>query len=167
MQAEFLLTLAEIAVALAGFAGLIVAISGRRGGSADEARLNLQLLKNVLGASFMAAGFALLPVALLSMAIDSQTAWRGSAGLLAVGLPLYMFQTVFPALASYRALGRSVPLSYRANIALGLVFAGALGLSAGGVVPSSTYLPAVSFLVYGAAVSFVRVFVSVARDAAV
>ena len=167
MQAEFLLTLAEIAVALAGFAGLIVAISGRRGGSADEARLNLQLLKNVLGASFMAAGFALIPVALLSMAVDSQTAWRGSAGLLAVTLPLYMFKTVLPAFAAYRVLGRPVPLSYRANTALGFLFAGGLGLSALGVVPSSTYLPAVSFLAYGAAVSFVRVFVSVARGAAV
>jgi hypothetical protein len=167
MRTDFLLTLAEIAVALAGFAGLIVAISGRRGGSADEARLNLQLLKNVLGASFMAAAFALLPVALLSMEIDSKAAWRGSAGLLAVALPLYMLRTVLPALTVYRAIGRTVPLSYQANIAIGLVVAGGLGLCAGGVIPSSVYLPAVSFLAYGAAVSFVRVFVSVARDAAV
>jgi len=167
MVAEFLLTLAEIAVALAGFAGLIVAISGRRGGSADEARLNLQLLKNVLGGSFMAAGFALLPVALLSMGIDSEAAWRGSAGFLAIALPLYMFRTVAPALADYRALGRTAPLSLRANIAIGFVFTAVLVLCAGGVVPSSAYLPAVLFLVYGAAFSFVRVFLSVAQDTAV
>jgi hypothetical protein len=100
MRTDFLLTLAEISVALAGFAGLIVAISRRRGGSADETRLNLQLLKNVLGASFLAAAFSLLPVALLSMEVDSEAAWRGSAGLLAVALPLYMFRTVFPALTA-------------------------------------------------------------------
>jgi len=167
MDGEFLLTLAEIAVALAGFAGLIVAISGRRGSSVDEARLNLQLLKNVLGASFMAAAFALLPVALLSMGTDPKSAWRGSAGVLAAALPLYMYRTVLPALAGYRALGRTAPLSYRTNIAIGLIFSGALALCAGGVLPSSTYLPAVLFLVYGAAFSFVRVFVSVGRDAAV
>ena len=135
MEAELLLTLAEIAVALAGFAGLIVAISGRRGGSADEARLNLQLLKNVLGASFMAAGFALLPVALLSMGIESKSAWRGSAGTLAAALPLYMYRTVLPALSGYRAIGRTAPLSYRTNIAIGLMFSGALVLCAGGVLP--------------------------------
>jgi hypothetical protein len=167
MRTDFLLTLAEISVALAGFAGLIVAISRRRGGSADETRLNLQLLKNVLGASFLAAAFSLLPVALLSMEVDSEAAWRGSAGLLAVALPLYMFRTIFPALTAYRAIGRSAPLSYRANIAIGFVVAGGCGLCAVGSIPSSVYVPAVLFLVYGAAMSFVRVFVSVARDAAV
>jgi len=165
MRTDFLLTLAEIAVGLAGFAGLIVAISGRRDGVRDEAELNLQLLKNVLGASFMAAGFALLPVALLGMEVDSTAAWRGSAALLTVALPLYMLQTVRPALAAFRAIGK-VPLSYWANNVVALLIVSSLVLCASGVVSSSFYLPAVSFLAYGAAVSFVRVFLSVARNAA-
>jgi len=165
MRTDFLLTVAEVAVALAGFAGLVVAISGRRDGPADEARLNLQLLKNVLGASFMAAGFALLPVALLSMEVDAGVAWRVSAGLLALALPLYMLRTVPSALAEYRSLSRPVPLSYRVNFAMALAVIGALGLSVVDVIPTTAYLPAVSYLVYAAAVSFVRVFLSVARTA--
>jgi hypothetical protein len=64
---DYFLSLAEIAVALAGFAGLIVAIAGRQDRSGEDARLDVEFLKNVLWASFMAIAFALLPATLLNM----------------------------------------------------------------------------------------------------
>ncbi len=86
MQSEFLFTVAEVAVAFAGFAGLIVAISGRQGRSAAEVRLDLVLLTNVLSTSLVAVAFALIPATFLGMGMEPGDAWRGSAFLCAVGL---------------------------------------------------------------------------------
>jgi hypothetical protein len=121
MQSEFLFTVAEIAVAFAGFAGLVIAISRRQGRSAADAQLDLELLKNVLGGSLMAIAFALIPATLLGMDVKPSVAWRSSAFLYAIAFVLYMARTLPRAYASYRASSRSVPLSYRLNTGLGVV----------------------------------------------
>jgi len=164
VQSEFLFTVAEIAVAFAGFAGLIIAISGRQGRSEAEVRLDLVLLKNVLGASLMAVAFALIPATLLGMNVEPSVAWRGSALLYATSLTVYMSRTVPRQVASYRAAGRSLPVTYQLNTGLAIVAIVSQGLCAAGVLPTSVYLPSLLFLLYASGVSFVRVFLSVARD---
>lgn len=82
---DTLLTIAEIAVALAGFASIVSVVAQRADESsriADSHRLRLMLevaLRN--------AGFAVLPLPLLPMASSDPTAWRFASGLyLAVAL---------------------------------------------------------------------------------
>ncbi len=164
MQPEFLFTVAEIAIALAGFAGLIVAISRRDDKPAEDVRLEIELLKNVLGASFMAVAFSLIPATLLGMEIDPIVAWRSSAFLYLVSFVVYLSRTVPKTLASYRETNRSVPRTYRINIGLAVVVCISLGLVVIGVLPVSAYLPALLYVLYGAGVSFVRVFLSVVRN---
>ena len=163
MHSEYFLTFAEIAVALAGFAGLIVAISQRQARPEDGGQVDLEFLINVLGASFLAAGFALLPVTLFNMGIEVEMSLRVSAGAYAVGVPMYQLLTVPRALASFRAASRKVPISYRINIVLASSFSLASGFCSAGVVSTSVYYPSLVLLLFGAASSFVRVFVSVAR----
>jgi hypothetical protein len=164
VQSEFLFTVAEIAVAFAGFAGLIIAISGRQGRSEAEVQLDLVMLKNVLATSLMAIAFALIPAALLGMGVEPSVAWRGSAFLYAVGLAVYMARAFPRQIASYRAAGRSLPVTYQLNSGLVVVAIVSQGLCAAGVLPTSVYLPSLLFLLYVSGVSFVRVFLSVARD---
>ena len=163
MHSEYFLTIAEIAVALAGFAGLIVAISRRQGRPADGGQIDFEFLINVLGGSFLAAGFALLPVTLFGMGIEFEMSLRISAGAYAVGVPVFQLLTVPRTLASFRAASRTVPISYKINIALASSFAFASGLCSVGITSTSVYYPSLLFLLFGAASSFVRVFVSVAR----
>jgi hypothetical protein len=163
VQSEFLFTVAEVAVAFAGFAGLIVAISGRQGRSAAEVRLDLVLLANVLSASLMTVAFAFIPATLLGMDVEPSIAWRGSAFLYAVSLAVYSARALPGQVASYRAAGRSVPLTFRMNSGLVMVAIVSQGLCAAGVLPTLVYLPSLLLLLYVSGVSFVRVFLSVVR----
>ena len=162
-HSDYFLTLAEIAVALAGFAGLVVAISGWQNRASEEASLNLEFLKNVLWASFMAAGFALLPATLLNIGLEPTRAFRYSSGVYAVVVPVYTAFHVPRALASYRAASRRVPVSYVLNSVLAVASAIGAGLCALGLVSTAVYYSAVLYMLYASASSFVRVFLSVAR----
>ena len=77
----FLSSIVEIAIGIAGFAGIIAAIQ-HRGVSGWPPR-QLILLQILFFASAMAIVFALLPVALQSAGIAQQKIWHiGSGGLL-------------------------------------------------------------------------------------
>jgi hypothetical protein len=162
-HSDYFLSLAEIAVALAGFAGLIVAIAGRQDRSGEDARLDVEFLKNVLWASFMAIAFALLPATLLNMGLDPARAFRYSSGAFAVVLPAYAVFHVPRALASYRVSSRRVPASYLLNVALAVASSLGAALCALGFIPPAAYYAALLYLLYAAASSFVRVLLSVAR----
>jgi hypothetical protein len=80
--ATFLSSVVEIAIGIAGFAGIIAAIQ-HRGVSHWPAR-QLILLQILFFASAMAIVFALLPAALQSAGVPEGKIWRiGSGGLLA------------------------------------------------------------------------------------
>ena len=70
---EILIGITEIAIALAGFTGVVVAFGSRREGSwhpGDRLRLGF-----LLEASLTAAGFALLGLLLVSTELNQATAW--------------------------------------------------------------------------------------------
>jgi hypothetical protein len=80
----------EVAVAIAGFSGIVAAV-GRRGAGewtpADQLRLRM-----LLTASGVAGAFAFLPFILLDTGLDPSLVWRaGSAtqGVWLLGIPLY------------------------------------------------------------------------------
>ena len=70
---EILIGIAEIAIALGGFTGVVVAFGSRREGAwhpGDRLRLGF-----LLEASLTAAGFALLGLLLIAADLGSQTTW--------------------------------------------------------------------------------------------
>lgn len=166
MHTELFFTIGEIAVAFAGFAGLVVALARRGDRSVEEAQLDVVHLKNVLAQSLFAVAFALLPAMLDAMGVGVDMAWRSSAMLFAVLYGPYMVRIVRAGNAGFRNSGQQVPLLFRANSVLGFLMVVALVLCAAGIAPTSTYLPVLGFCLYGSGISFVRVFLSVARGGA-
>jgi len=81
-QAENLRTIAEVAIALAGFTGVVIVLGQRSAGtwSAAERSTIRVLLESSVGAVF----FALFPAIVVSSFSAPITAWRVSAGLLTV-----------------------------------------------------------------------------------
>jgi len=145
---ETLLTIAEIAVALAGFASLVSVIGGRRN---DASRVSASLrLRAMLEIALRNAAFALLPLPFLQYAPSDPVVWRVSSGVyIAATAGHYLLRlrssaapgegwhrvsnlilfsiTVLVGLANVFGLGGSNAFSlYLANLLLGL---GAAGIS--------------------------------------
>jgi hypothetical protein len=159
-HAEFLFIVAEVAVALSGFAGLVTVISRRSGRSADEAKLDLQRLRNVLVVSLQAAGFALVPYVANQVVVEPDWAWRSSAIVfLAVSIGL-LGPTIPRTVGAYRAANEPVPASAWGAVATISLHWLLLSLCAAGLFPAATYLAALLALLFVSATSFVRVFVS-------
>ena len=153
---DTLLTIAEIAIALAGFASLISVI-GRR--SSDTARATGSLrLRLMLEVSFRNAAFALLPLPFVQIAPSDPMPWRIFSGLYLVVTtihgairmrtgdartePLLAFPslilfgiTVLASVANVLGLGGAHAFSlYLTNILLGLGSAGLMFLSVAATV---------------------------------
>ena len=164
MHTEFLFIVAEVAVAFAGFAGLVFAISARRDQEPEQTRLQFELLLNVLSASLLVIAFALIPPMIADIGASPDTTWRGSALLFAIAFGSYIVYSLRRSYPAYRAAGRSVPVSFQVNSFLAIFFAGLLVLCAAGVVPASAYRATLLFCLYASGASFLRVFLSLARD---
>jgi len=153
---DTLLTIAEIAIALAGFASLISVI-GRRSSDTDRATSSHRL-RLMLEVSFRNAAFALLPLPFIEIAPSDPMLWRIFSGLyLAVttihvairlrtgddhaerllALPsLFLYGiTIFASVANVFGMGGAHAFSlYLTNILLGLGSAGLMFLSVAATV---------------------------------
>jgi hypothetical protein len=163
VHTELLFTIGEIAVA---FAGLVVALARRGDRSIEVARLDVVHLKNVLAQSLFAVAFAILPAMLNAMGVGVDAAWRSSAILFAVLYGLYMARIVPAGNAGFRSSGQRVPVLFRVNSVIAFLMVAVLVLCGAGIVPTSAYLPVLGFCLYASGISFVRVFLSVARGGA-
>jgi hypothetical protein len=142
---DTLLTVAELAVALAGFASLVSVIGGRQN---DKSRVLASLrLRIMLEIAFRNAAFALLPLPFLQLAPSDPMVWRISSGLyiaitvghfltrlrhsdpggegwLNVSMRILLSITVLAGLANVLGFGGSSAFSlYLANLLLGLAAA--------------------------------------------
>jgi len=79
-ESDVLLTVAEVAVAFAGFASL-VSILGR-GTSADDPRVLSVRMRAMLLTSLLVVGFSLIPVILSGYGVRPRLAWTASSLLL-------------------------------------------------------------------------------------
>jgi len=153
---DTLLTTAEIAIALAGFASLISVI-GRRPSDVSRATGSLRL-RLMLEVSFRNAAFALLPLPFLQIAPSDPTLWRIFSGLYLVVTTIHVAVRLrtgdansgrllaFPSLilfgvtvgasvANVLGLGGAQAFSlYLANILLGLGSGGLMFLSVAATV---------------------------------
>ncbi len=87
--ADTLLTIAEIAIAVVGFAGIAFVLR-----SDSPKPINLFRLQLMVETSVLAITFSFLPILLLSTGFDSERVWALSSALLGVVTPVYV-TTIF------------------------------------------------------------------------
>ena len=101
---SFLSTAAEVAIGLAGFAGIIAAVR-QRGLSSWPLRHRV-LIRTLFGACAAAVTFALLPSLLVEARIPTDLVWRVGSGMLA---GLFVLAAAFR-IRQYRRQGGEAPL---------------------------------------------------------
>lgn len=161
-------TLAEVAVAIAGFSGIVSVFGRRSAGQWTTAERNRMLALLVL--SLTALLFCLLPFVLLAIPVSESTCWR-SLSLVAVVPRVAFLARLLPVAVEASRLARrerEVSLVVSASFLVGdlLVIAALLanGLALGVAWP---YLAMILWVLAEASVSFARlVLVPVQRGAA-
>jgi hypothetical protein len=155
-HSDTLLTIAEIAVALAGFASL-VSIIGRRQNDASSAADSIRL-QMMLEVAFRNAAFALLPLPFLQLAPSDPIVWRISSGLYIVATVAYFLLRMRP---SDRTGERWHVVSLRILISISVIAALANVLGLGGSNAFSLYLANLLLGLTAAGVTFLSVAASI------
>ena len=158
-DAELLLTIAEIAVAFAGFSGLVT-ILGQRSSRVDP-KLVEHTLRAMILTSLLAVSFSLFPFLPYRLGASAEATWRISAGAFALAQVAYLINTGI----RRRSLARSgVHGAFSAHTrfaaALWVVAILALLALAGGVAGTGLYLFALFVVLYASGSLFFTVFVS-------
>jgi hypothetical protein len=153
---DTLLTIAEIAVALAGFASLVSVIGGRQN---DTSRVFASLrLRTMLEVAFRNTFFALLPLPFLQLAPSDPILWRISSGLyIATTIGYFFLRRRENESTRERWLSLSTRILFSITILAGL--ANVLGL--GGANAFSLYLANLLLGLWVAGLYFVSVSASV------
>lgn len=160
-EEDLLYTLAEVAIAVAGFSGIVTALSSRDGRSAEQAALDFQILQGVLMASLLVVGFSVLPGALVHMGVSVRAAWRVSSSIFFLVAGAYYAWSVPRHVAAYLSADLRVPWSLKFHIALTAAALLALAASAMSFLPQYAHIAGLLAYLYMAAYSFVRVFLSI------
>ena len=158
-DAELLLTIAEIAVAFAGFSGLVTILGQRVGRIQPE--LAEHTLRGMILTSLLAVAFSLFPFLPYRLGASADVAWRISAGAYAAASVAYLYSTG----TRRRALARSgVAGALSRSVLVGAAFAvlAILGLLllAAGLVGPGFYLFALFSTLYSSGNLFLIVFMS-------
>ncbi len=83
-----LLTIAEIALTLAGFAGIIATFQFQNGSSLSRGRvLSLALIVYI---SLVGTFFAVLPIVLLNFGLPEKSVWAGCSALMAINISAFI-----------------------------------------------------------------------------
>ncbi len=109
---DFLQTLAEISIAFAGFASIVVAFRRRDAGSWTQPdALRYQMM---LSSSLASLFFSILPIAIHYCGFSDQVVWRASSALLALCQVLVMILTGSPSfrLAREGSLNLSIFIAF-------------------------------------------------------
>lgn len=159
---EILVGVAEIAVALAGFTGVVVAFGSRNQGTwhpGDRLRLNF-----LLEASLTAGAFALLALILVAWTQMANVAWATTSALWAVFMPYSLY-------TSHRRVTESHHQHHDVDIVSNrLTFALFCVLIAVQVINATTWhqfgplLAALASNLAGAAMQFTRLLLTAFRD---
>jgi hypothetical protein len=110
---ELLATIAELALGLAGFSGVMTAFMQRPGRLTEVETYRIAVL---LGASLGALFLALLPLALMQFGLEARALWRDA------GLSMLAFAAVGGALylRSSRRVARHAPEIFNRSVFIGL-----------------------------------------------
>jgi hypothetical protein len=164
---EFLSTIAEVSVTLAGFAGLVTVVAERLG-ERSRAR-GAHMLSTMLLYCLTAAGFALVPQLFLRAGVDDASSWRICSAAFFVVWGAF-FLRAFPAANRFvqdTTLGqRLVAYLGIAISSVGLVTLLLNALGVFGSLSAVAYQGSLLVLLLAAARLFVLLFMSLARSAA-
>ena len=116
---DLLLTIAEVAVAFAGFAS-IVGILGTRSASSAP-RVNALRMRIMLLHSLVVVAFSLVPHILHSYGLQEGTVWRASSGLYVIVLTI-VGVSLFPRIRKIRALPSNVGSGGREGLVANPIF---------------------------------------------
>ncbi len=159
MDSDSLTIMAELAVALAGFASIVAIIGQRR--SRDSPAVEAIRLRSMLETSLLTGAACLIPLVAEKSDMPLAAVWRGSSGVLMVGIALLFVHQLRLRLSfsgSYRT-----PLWWRVT-AMCLQFSAflVLGVNAIGLVPwaEAAYLFALVALLIFAGLLFLQIVVS-------
>jgi hypothetical protein len=159
---ELLVGIAEIATALAGFTGVVVAFGSRSEGTwhpGDRLRLGF-----LLEASLTAGGFALLALLLLATMNDRPLTWQ----ILSVGWAAYMCFSLYTSRQRIRAnLADHGDVDRIANRLTAACFLSLIALQLANLVVLQAMWPFLGALILnlsGAAMQFARLIRSAFRD---
>jgi hypothetical protein len=164
---DFLFTVAEVAVAFAGFAGLVTVLTQRL--AKTEREFDVVRFRDMLFLSLIAAAFSLLPTLPSAFGASDEATWRLSAVLFLIAWAGFGLQGLIAGLRLSRSGTRpfSRPLFWSnlaihvpAMIALLLV---AIDAPLVASVRSAVYLAALFAMLYLAGAYFVALFISLAR----
>ena len=164
-NADLMLTMAEIAVAFAGFAGLVTVIAQRLSGA--DTTVATGRLQGMLVLSLLVAAFSFVPQLVAGFGLSEEAVWRASSGLYGLAWAGYMLFGIRLALALRTA--RALPTGTAAlhiNQVIHLISPLLLLAGAAGVWNSMTaqvYTVALFGMLYISGVLFVQVFVSLTR----
>jgi hypothetical protein len=163
----FLFTAAELAVAFAGFAGLVTVLTQRL--TKTQREFDVVRFRDMLLLSLIAAAFALFPTLPIAFGANEEITWRVSSGLFVVAWAGFGLQGLLAGLQLSRSGSRPFlrPLFWN-NLAAYIVSVAALLLVAAGAdvvadVRAAVYLAALYVLLYLAGAYFVALFISLAR----
>ncbi len=159
MDTEYLYTVAEVAVTLAGFSGLVTVLSHRRGGV--SAQRNAHSLQSMLLVSFIVTAFALFPRLPASFGMGQQSGWQLSFAALFLAWLLY----IIPSRRRYVAVSATLTRLQRrvGNLNFGVHGLTGVGLLLGafgvwGSRSEAVYLSCLFVLLYMAGYLFVLLF---------
>jgi hypothetical protein len=165
MDTEFLFTVAEVGVAMAGFAGLGTVLATR--GAVRRRERGAHLLRSMLFVSLMVTAFALFPQLPEKYGLPPHSVWRVSSGLFLVAWLIY----IIPSGLRFRAVLPKMPSAQRLtgfmNYTIHSVIGIALGLGAFGAwggVGEAVYLSCLFGELYLAGYLFVLVFLELLSE---
>lgn len=155
---DILQTVAEIAIALTGFTGIVVALGERSGGGfAGFAMVRFRIL---LAASLAALAFALLPFLLYHLGVSARATWS----ICSASVAAFMVPIVAHDVRSFRTFADEIPsFERRAGpiiALLGLVLWIAQVANAVALHAFGPYLAAPFWFLGFSALSFVRMLLS-------
>ena len=157
---DLLLTIAEVAVAFAGFAS-IVSVLGRRSSDTPE-YINALRMRAMILSSLLAVAFSILPFVLHSYGLTGGMLWRTSSAVLllaSTGLAYSILSRIFavPATATRRTW---IAVVVFATLASTVLTAGANALGATGTSAAAVYLTSIALLLFLAGFVFSFILIS-------
>ena len=166
-NADLMLTVAEVAVTFAGFAGLVTVIAQRLSGA--DTHLATLRLQAMLMLSLLVAAFSFVPQLVAGFGLSEEAVWRASSGLYGLAWSGYMLFAMRLGLALQTARALPAGAALRINQVVHLISPLLLLAGAAGVWNSMTaqvYTVALFGMLYISGVLFVQVFVSLVRGEA-
>ncbi len=160
MDSDSLTIMAELAVALAGFASLVAIIGQRL--SRDSPAVEAIRLRSMVETSLLTGAACLIPLGAAKSDMPLAAVWRGSSGVLMVGIAL-LFAHQLRLRLSFSGGSYQTPLWWQVtSLCLQLSAFLALGFNVVGLVPwtEAAYLFALAALLIFAGLLFLQIVVS-------